>query len=168
MSSEDLEWMSRLTNPCSRDGRTKSDEHTLPSGYSVEFVVRQRSAFCLRSKTEVQQPWSPSLRNVFYLDRVYSQMNGVLTSTFRTSDKTILISQWIILRISWIRKRAHTQNIESLWNKAKRRNRKQAGTHRSLLDSYMCEFMWRCRCERQNLNPFDAIMQDIAAFWPPS
>lgn len=63
---------------------------------------------------------------------------------------------------------AHTQNIESLWNKAKRRNRKQAGTHRSLLDSYMCEFMWRCRCVRQNLNPFDAIMQDIAAFWPPS
>ena len=40
---------------------------------------------------------------------------------------------------------AHTQQVESLWNKAKSRNRRQHGTHRSMIDSYMCEFMWRHR-----------------------
>lgn len=38
---------------------------------------------------------------------------------------------------------AHTQNIESSWNVAKSRNRRQNGTSRNMLDSYLCEFMWR-------------------------
>ena len=60
---------------------------------------------------------------------------------------------------------AHTQQIESNWNKAKTRNRRHFGTHRHMLDSYMCEFMWRKRLG--NNDPFDTILNDIVAFWPP-
>ena len=37
----------------------------------------------------------------------------------------------------------HTQNIERLWGSAKWRNKRQRGTARSNLDSYLVEFLWR-------------------------
>lgn len=63
---------------------------------------------------------------------------------------------------------AHTQCIERLWRTAKERNKRQNGTHRHLLDSYMCEFMWRRsnKCAG-NLDVFSCIMADIVVFWPP-
>jgi transposase-like protein len=60
---------------------------------------------------------------------------------------------------------AHTQTVESMWSSAKRRFKARNGTHRSLLDSYLCEFIWRKKF--RNVNPFDKILDDIAAFWPP-
>ena len=63
---------------------------------------------------------------------------------------------------------AHTQKIERSWKAAKERNKRHNGTHRSMLDSYMCEFMWRSRVRARNLNVFDTILADIVQFWPPS
>ena len=60
---------------------------------------------------------------------------------------------------------AHSQNVECMWNLAKTRNRKRFGTHRQMLDSYLCEFMWRQRLNGRN--PFDVIMANIATYWPP-
>lgn len=60
---------------------------------------------------------------------------------------------------------AHTQNVESMWNRAKAGNRSRWGTHRAMVDSYLCEFMWRQRLNGRD--PFDVIWQDIVAFWPP-
>jgi len=60
----------------------------------------------------------------------------------------------------------HTQNIESYWCKAKQRNKKQWGTARTTLDSHMCEFMWRKRLN--GADPFRAMLQDIATFFPPA
>ncbi|GAA37359.2 hypothetical protein CLF_108167 [Clonorchis sinensis] len=40
---------------------------------------------------------------------------------------------------------AHTQTIESLRHVYKMQNKRQCGTHRSLVDSYLCEFVWRQR-----------------------
>ena len=37
------------------------------------------------------------------------------------------------------------QTIERSWKTAKERNKGQDGTHRSMIDSYMCEYMWRNR-----------------------
>ena len=60
---------------------------------------------------------------------------------------------------------AHTQNIENSWKNAKQRNKRQHGTHRQMLDSYLCEWMWRQRL--RNVNLFDQMLQDIATHFPP-
>ncbi|XP_046663933.1 uncharacterized protein LOC124356778 isoform X2 [Homalodisca vitripennis] len=61
---------------------------------------------------------------------------------------------------------AHTNTVKRMWGVAKSSFRRQYGTHSKLLDSYLCEFMWRKRLT-EGTNPFEAILQDIAAFWPP-
>ena len=60
---------------------------------------------------------------------------------------------------------AHTQSVERSWKSAKERNKRHNGTHRRMLDSYLCEWMWRQR--HRNLDLFDQILADIAACWPP-
>lgn len=62
---------------------------------------------------------------------------------------------------------ANTQRIERTWKSAKERNKRHNGTHRHMLDSYMCEFMWRRRVKANGLNVFNAILDDIVQFWPP-
>ena len=61
---------------------------------------------------------------------------------------------------------AHTQGIESTWRYAKMRNKRHFGTIRGHIDSYLCEFMWRRRVERNGQNPFAQIILDIVGFWP--
>ena len=56
----------------------------------------------------------------------------------------------------------HTQNVERSWKSAKERNKRHNGTHRQMLDSYMCEWMWRKRNANNNL--FDQILNDISLF----
>ena len=60
----------------------------------------------------------------------------------------------------------HTQNIENHWGKAKKRNKEQNGTHRHMLDSYLCEWMWRRR-NRNDPCLFEKMMTDIVTHWPP-
>lgn len=57
-----------------------------------------------------------------------------------------------------------TNTIESLWGKAKIRNKKQWGTHKAMLNSYLCEFIWRQK--NKNNNPFLEIMKDISKTFP--
>lgn len=58
----------------------------------------------------------------------------------------------------------HTQNIERMWGSAKLRNKRQRGTSRHHLDSYLEEFMWR---KTVGLNsPFEAIIKAISEIWP--
>jgi len=63
---------------------------------------------------------------------------------------------------------AHTQTIERTWRSAKARNKKQHGTHRQMLDSYLCEFLWREECKNREIDTFDTILDQIIAFMPPS
>lgn len=58
----------------------------------------------------------------------------------------------------------HTQTVESLWHTFKMRNKRACGTHRSMIDSYLCEFMWRMKFRDANL--FEQILVDIAQFYP--
>ena len=60
---------------------------------------------------------------------------------------------------------AHTQNIENSWKNTKQRNKRQHGTHRTMLDSYLCEWMWRQRF--RNVDLFDQILNDIVTHFPP-
>uniref|UniRef100_A0A0B7BNS8 ISXO2-like transposase domain-containing protein n=1 Tax=Arion vulgaris TaxID=1028688 RepID=A0A0B7BNS8_9EUPU len=59
---------------------------------------------------------------------------------------------------------AHTHHIERLWRSAKEENKRRNGTRRHLLESYLCEFMWRRRYLSAGI---DAILDDIVAFWSP-
>ena len=54
----------------------------------------------------------------------------------------------------------HTQNVESMWSRAKRMFRKMYGTSRALFEPYLVEFMWREAFGRDN--PFSAILCNIA------
>ena len=63
---------------------------------------------------------------------------------------------------------ANTQRIERCWKSAKERNKRHNGTHRQMLDSYMCEYMWRQRVKVVGGNAFDTILIDVVAFWPPT
>ena len=59
---------------------------------------------------------------------------------------------------------AHTQSIECLSREAKKKNKQQYGTHRRMLDSYLCEFLWRKNQGKEDL--FEKISEAIARFWP--
>ena len=54
----------------------------------------------------------------------------------------------------------HTQNVESMWSRAKRMFRKMYATSTALFESYLVEFMWRESFG--NGNPFSAILCNIA------
>ena len=57
---------------------------------------------------------------------------------------------------------AHTQTIESLWHSLKMKKKRQGGTHRQMIDSYLCEFAWRKRTEKPQ--HFSKILIDISQF----
>ena len=59
---------------------------------------------------------------------------------------------------------AHTQTIESFWHVYKMKNMRQCGTRRSLVDSYLCEFVWRQRYKNTDL--FMQIINDMSQFHP--
>lgn len=59
---------------------------------------------------------------------------------------------------------AHTNSVKGMWARAKARNKKQWGTHRTMLDSYLCYYMWRQRNSERD--PFLAIIKDIVLTYP--
>ena len=58
---------------------------------------------------------------------------------------------------------AHTNEVENMWMLAKRRNKKECGTARSLIDTYLVEFMWRLKFGQ---DPFESILRNIRAVYP--
>lgn len=58
---------------------------------------------------------------------------------------------------------ATTNHVESMWCRAKQRNKRECGTHRNLLDSYLIEFMWRQKFGR---NPFQKLLEHIREVYP--
>ena len=62
---------------------------------------------------------------------------------------------------------AHTQTIERTWRSAKKRNKKNSGTHRQMLDSYLCEFLWRSDVKRREADAFEEIITTIKEYIPP-
>ena len=60
----------------------------------------------------------------------------------------------------------HTQNIESLWCRVKKKLQRMKGCHAGELSGYLDEFMWR---EWHGTSPrvaFDNILQNIADQYP--
>jgi len=64
-------------------------------------------------------------------------------------------------------KEVHTQGVERMWGSAKWRNKKQRGTKRDFMDTYLAEFMVREEMKADGVDPFDSIIEKIVAYWPP-
>ena len=61
--------------------------------------------------------------------------------------------------------KVHTQHIERLWGSVKWRNKKERGTKRDFIETYLAEFM--CRKCLMGEEPFDWVMKEIALQYPP-
>ena len=61
---------------------------------------------------------------------------------------------------------AHTEHIESYWNRVKTKLKRMKGCHRSQLPSYLDEFMWFERHGSTVRQAFDNICRDIALKYP--
>ena len=88
--------------------------------------------------------------------RAYNAIGTVPGSTHRTVNHS--------LNFVDPNTEVNTQRIERSWKVAKERNKRHNGTHRRMLDSYMCEYMWRNRIKHRQLDAFDTILQDIFFF----
>lgn len=60
----------------------------------------------------------------------------------------------------------HTQNVESYWNRVKRKFKRMKGCHAHQLPSYLDEFMWRERKGRDKFDAYYNILEAIAAQYP--
>ena len=58
---------------------------------------------------------------------------------------------------------ACTNHIENYWRHAKQRNRREYGTARTQLDSYLVEYMWRARYHKN----MQAFVEHVCAVYPP-
>ena len=57
---------------------------------------------------------------------------------------------------------AHTNEVENMWMLAKRRNKKECGIARTLIDTYLIGFMWRLKF---GADPFENILRDIRSVY---
>ena len=58
---------------------------------------------------------------------------------------------------------ATTIHMGRWWHEAKRRDKKEYGTHTSMVDSYLAEFMWRHKFGK---SPFKNIINQITQMYP--
>ena len=58
---------------------------------------------------------------------------------------------------------ATTNHVESMWQKAKCAHKARYGTHRTLLATYLAEFMWR---QRFGGNPFHHFVEHVRGQYP--
>ena len=61
---------------------------------------------------------------------------------------------------------AHTQNIESYWNRVKLKLKRMKGCHSHQIPSYLDEFMWRERFGETSSDSWRNIMLHIAHQYP--
>ena len=56
----------------------------------------------------------------------------------------------------------HTQNVENMWMRMKRKMRRQFGTNDNLFESYLYEFVWRNTIQNDKpLSHFILLLRDI-------
>ena len=60
----------------------------------------------------------------------------------------------------------HTQNVESYWNRVKRRFKSMMGVSSAQLPSYLDEFMWRERWGKTKGEASTNLITDIASQYP--
>ena len=61
---------------------------------------------------------------------------------------------------------AHTQNVESYWNRAKIKLKRMRGCHELEITGYLDEFMWRERHGKTSRQAFKNIIRNIASQYP--
>ena len=61
---------------------------------------------------------------------------------------------------------AHTQSVESYWNRSKTKIKRMKGCRADMLPSYLDEFMWRERHGKTASEAFASIIRDISDQYP--
>ena len=60
----------------------------------------------------------------------------------------------------------HTQNVESYWSRAKQKLKRMKGCRKTMLASYLDEFMYRERHGPTSRQAFSSLCRDIAQQYP--
>ena len=63
-----------------------------------------------------------------------------------------------------VNRRIHTQNVENMWMRVKRKLKRQYGTSPALFSTYLHEFQWRCA--HKVFDPFSSILCSQADAFP--
>ena len=58
---------------------------------------------------------------------------------------------------------ATTNHVESMWCRAKQHNKRECGTHQTLLTSYLIEYLWR---QKFGDDPFQNLVDHICEIYP--
>ncbi|KAG8323390.1 hypothetical protein J6590_006401 [Homalodisca vitripennis] len=166
---------------------TESREHCLlflSSGRSeVCFGLRCPSALCVvavdRHVTEVSVLARSAQLAGHHVPAEGSQQTAAgARQDWQDTDKEVSIqgvrkvfvkSRWNVLHSCLAQVETDTAKFEES-NRSGRRQNGVIGTNAVqvatyLLDSYLCEFLWKHR--HQNTDLFEQILEDIKALWPP-
>ncbi|XP_023209731.1 uncharacterized protein LOC111612724 [Centruroides sculpturatus] len=54
-----------------------------------------------------------------------------------------------------------TNHVESIWQKAKEKNKRRYGTHRAMLDNYLAKFLWRQRFQKDAFHSFISHVRQV-------
>ena len=121
-----------------------------------EFAVRRRNASCMQYLCGLQYQ-SCITANIIpgttIISNCWKAYNGTEElQVYQFHHFKVNHSENFVVPVSG----AHTQGVKLMWYQAKRRNRRQFGTHHQMIDGYICELMWRQHHRNEHL--FDAML----------
>ena len=137
--------------------------------YSVHYSLRNNYNTIIKSKVLTYVPKVQSVKRVYVFMRVLfcnfiSTVPPRKTGRLRAVGFPHLQHHTVNHSVEFVSRTTdvHTQNIESYWNRVKKRFKSMKGVHSHQLASYLDEFMWRERYGTSSQQAFDSILLDIS------
>ena len=119
-------------------------ESFLSNGFSAGFAGKQRKYSCMYTVTDrsketlenaIRASVTPGFIKISDMWSLYIGIEELLGMNY--THQTVNHSQNFVNPATG----EHTQTIESLWHTFKMRNKRECGTYRAMVDSYLCQCM---------------------------